>query len=449
MATNPERASLGRRTVLTAGVAGAFSALLGASGCATGGGAKKAGPTLSAGAAAEIKGKISVWSWDVAAKALKRLAPAFEQRHPGASVEIVDIGYDNAYDKITVGLKSGKGLPDVLTIEGSRLPGYIGVFPGGLYDLTTLAGRHKAEFAPSAWKYSTDAQGKVFALPWDSGPCALYYRADMFEKAGVDPNSIATWDDYVSAGERVKAETGKKLLIMDPQEDSMFPMLLQQQGQRYFRDGKVALSSEQAVRAGKLLKTLADKDLIAFEKGWDGLVAGTKAGKAATTPYAVWWAGTLTDEMPELKGKFGVVPLPAFDAGGVRTSNDGGSTLAVSGHSTNAPAAWAFIEFVLADTANQVSMLKNEGLFPAYLPALKDPFVTAPQPYFGDRPVFKTFAELADKVPSVEDSKDDPKARDIMWRSVSGILLHDDDPKKALDSAAKQVAAGTGRAIAG
>ncbi|TDD39994.1 sugar ABC transporter substrate-binding protein [Actinomadura sp. KC06] len=453
MATSPERTSssaprVGRRTVLTAGVAGTVSALLAAAGCATGGGVKKTGPTLNAGGSGAIKGTVSVWSWDVAAKALKRLAPSFEQRHPGTKVEVIDIGYDNAYDKITVGLKSGKGLPDVLTVEGGRMPGYIGVFPGGLYDLTSLAGRHKAQFAPAAWKDVTDQNGKVFALPWDSGPCALYYRADMFEKAGVDPDSIATWDDYVRAGEQIKSRTGKKLLVMDPQEDSIFPMLLQQQGQRYVKNGEIVVADQRAIRAATLLKTLADKDLITFEKGWDGLVAATKAGKVATTPYAVWWSGTLTDEMKELKGRFGVVPLPAFDPGGVRTSNDGGSTLAVSGHSANARAAWAFIEFALADVANQVSMLKNEGLFPAYLPALKDPFVTAPQPYYGDDPVFKVFADLADKVPPVEETKDGPKARDIVNGTISGIVLHGKDPQKALDSAAKQIAAATGRPIA-
>src|SRR5262249_40642141 len=147
--------------------------------------------------------------------------------------------------------------------------------------------------------------------------------------------SIRTWDDYVRAGEQIKAKTGKKLLVMDPAEDSTFPMMLQQQGQRYFKDGKVVVADQQAVRAATLLKTLADKGLVDFEKGWDGLVAATKAGKVATTPYAVWWSGTLTDEMKELKGKFGVVPLPAFDPGGVRTSNNGGSTLAVAGQTKN------------------------------------------------------------------------------------------------------------------
>ncbi|GAA4611554.1 extracellular solute-binding protein [Actinoallomurus liliacearum] len=439
--------SLKRRSALTAGFAGVMSVLLAVSGCATGGTARRPGPALKSGSAVALKGDVTVWSWDVAAKALKRLAPAFEQQHPGVKVKVVDVGYDNAYDKITVGMRSGQGLPDVLTVEGSKLPSYIGNFPRGLYDLTSLAGRYKSSFAPATWANVTDERGRVFALPWDSGPCALFYRTDLFQQAGVDPASIHTWDDYVRAGEQIKAKTGKKLLVMDPAEDSMFPMMLQQQGQRYFKDGKVAVAGRQAVRAATLLKTLADKGLVDFEKGWDGLVAATKAGKVATTPYAVWWSGTLTDEMKELKGKFGVVPLPAFDAGGVRTSNDGGSTLAVAGQTKNPQAAWAFVEFALADAANQASMLKTEGLFPAFLPALNDPYVSAPQDYYGGRPVFKTFADLERTVPPVEYTKDGSKASDIINGTISGIVLHHDDPQKALNSAAQQIAAATGRAV--
>ena len=46
-------------------------------------------------------------------------------------------------------------------------------------------------------------------MPWDSGPVVLYYRRDMFEKAGVDPASIETWDDFVEAGKKVVAANGE------------------------------------------------------------------------------------------------------------------------------------------------------------------------------------------------------------------------------------------------
>ncbi|WP_441247901.1 ABC transporter substrate-binding protein [Kitasatospora sp. McL0602] len=437
-----------RRSLLTTGLA-ATAGVLALGGCATGGAAEPV-RSLARTPSAPLAGTVTVWSWDVAAQAMKRLAPAFQQQHPGTTVQVVDIGYDSAYDKITVGLQAGTGLPDLLTVEGSRLPGYLGNFPAGFYDLTTLAGPHQGEFAPAAWGTVTDTRGRVRALPWDLGPCGLFYRTDLFRQAGIDPATLLTWDDYVDAGVRLKSATGRPLLVMDSVKDSTMAMLLQQQGQSYFAGGgKVAVDTPQAVKALTLLKTLADKGLVDYEKGWDGLVTATKAGKAATAPTAAWWSGTLTGEMPELKGRFGVMPLPAFEPGGPRTSNDGGSTLAVTAQSRNPQLAWAFTEFLLADRANQVSMLKTEGLFPAYLPALDDPFLGSPQEYYGGQAAFRVFAELAKSIPAVEYTKDGAKAADIMNTTVSGVLLHGDDPAKALGSAARQIAAATGRPTLG
>lgn len=435
-----------RRSALRLGIGALAVAVTG--GCATGGGKKTPAPTIKAGAQAQVAGSITVWSWDVAAKALKRLAPAFEQQHPGVKVNVVDIGYDNAYDKITVGLKSGSGLPDVLQVEGPKMQSYIGTFPSGFYDLSTLAGPLKSQFNAAAWATGTDGAGKVYALPWDIGPCGVFYRTDIFQQAGVDPTSIHTWDDYVAAGVQIKARTGKKLLVVDPTQDSTFGMMLQQQGQGYFKDDKVAVATPAAVRAMTIMKQLNDKGLVDYEKGWDALVSATKDGTVATTPTAVWWSGTLTDEMPELKGKFGAIPLPAFTAGGIRTSNNGGSLLNITAQSKNAATAWAFIQFALANTDNQVSMLKNEGIFPAFEPALSDPYITGPQDYYGGQTTFKTFADLAKDIPPVQYTADYSKAADLVDTATGAVMQGGKDPKATLESAAQQIASATGRQIA-
>ncbi|MFG2517516.1 ABC transporter substrate-binding protein [Streptomyces sp. NPDC048527] len=441
MSTRPTR-----RAVLVTGLATAATSLV--TGCAMGGAGGGGTRDISGkegDAKAEVSGEITVWSWDVAAKAMKRLARTFEKRHPGTTVDVVDIGYDNAYDKITVGLRGGSGLADVLTVEGSYMPRYTANFPSGFYDLTSLGGRYGGDFDRAAWRTVTGKAGAVLALPWDIGPCALYYRTDHFRAAGIDPKTLLTWDDYVAAGVRTKNATGRKLLILDSTDAGILPMLLQQQGQSYFKGGRVAVDTPEAVRAMTLMKTLHDKDLVDYEKGWDGLVTGTKEGKVTTTPTAAWWTGTLTEEMPELKGKFGVVPLPGFTADGIRTSNIGGSTLSVPAQSKNPRLAWAFIEFLLTGKANQVSMLKREGLFPAYLPALDDPYLSAKQDYFGGQPALDVFARLARSIPPVEYNKDDAKASDIMISAVNGVMLRGKDPHATLSSAAAQIAAATGR----
>ncbi|NUP50277.1 MAG: sugar ABC transporter substrate-binding protein [Catenulispora sp.] len=438
-----------RRSALIAGYACITALVLAVTGgCATGNGKKDPAPAISTGAQAKIDGTVTIWSWDVAAKALQRLAPAFEQAHPGTKIDVVDIGYDNAYDKITVGLKSGAGLPDILQVEGPKMQSYIGTFPTGFYDLTTLAAPLKGQFNAAAWRTGSDDKGKTYALPWDIGPVGVFYRTDLFQQAGVDPASIKTWDDYIAAGVQIKAKTGKKLLVVDPTGDSTFAVMLQQQGQGYFKDGKIAVNTPAAVKAMTVMKELNDKGLVDYEKGWDALVSATKDGKVATTPTAAWWSGTLTDEMKELQGKFDVMPLPAFADGGVRTANNGGSLLSISAQSKNSATAWAFIQFMLADQANQVSMLKNEGLFPAFTPALSDPYVTAPQDYYGGKTVFKTFADLAEDIQPVEYTGDYSKAGDLVTTATTSVMQGGKDPKAELDSAAKQIASATGRQIA-
>ncbi|MFJ9444536.1 ABC transporter substrate-binding protein [Kitasatospora sp. NPDC101235] len=434
-----------RRRILSAGLAGSALLVAGATGCATGGAGGTSAKQLTGSPGAALAGKVTIWSWDVAAKAMQRLGKVFEQAHPGTTIEVVDIGYDNAYDKITVGLGAGSGLPDILTVEGHKLPTYIGNFPNALVDLTSRALNLKSQFAEASWRTVTDARGRVHALPWDSGPCALFYRRDLFRQAGIDPAGLNTWDDYVTAGTTLKAATGKKLLILDAKQDSLFAMLLQQQGQRWFTDGKVAVATPAAERALTLLKQLVDRDLVDFENGWDGLVSGTHDGKAATTPTAAWWDGTLTAEMADLSGKFGVVPLPAFTPGGVRTSNTGGSTLCVTAQSRNPETAWAFLSFLLADKANQASMMQHEGLFPAYLPALDDPYFQQPAPYYGGQPTMQMFAGLTRGIPTVELTADDSKAGDIVTTAVNQVLHNGADPGTVLRSAARQIATATGR----
>ena len=50
--------------------------------------------------------------------------------------------------------------------------------------------------------------GHVYAIPWDIGPCAVYYRRSIFRKYGIDPGKIETWSDYIAAGRMIVRESG-------------------------------------------------------------------------------------------------------------------------------------------------------------------------------------------------------------------------------------------------
>lgn len=440
-----------RRTSLVAALAAAALTL---SACAFGGGTGNppAGnnTTPPAPTDGKLSGEITVWSWDVAAVALKRLGAEFETANEGVTVNVVDTGYDNAYDKISVGLQASTGLPDVITLEVDVTQGYVTGFPDGFTDLTPAFGDDKDSFDPFKWQVGSSEDGKLRVAPWDSGTVALYYRADYFDEAGVDPESFSTWDELVAVGEKIKDKTGHTLLSADLTGSGLFQMLLQQNGQGVFNEaGEITVSSPEAVKVLTLIKTLNDKGLIKNVKGWDARVTSAKDGDSAVTPEAVWWIGTLEGDAPELSGTYGVRPLPVFAEGGARTSNSGGSGLAVPAQAKNPALALAFTEYVLANTDNQASMMTNEGLFPAYLPALETEFFQQPSPYFKDQPVYKVFSELTAEIPPISFSSDSAMANDVLGNTVSSVVLSGADPAKALEDAAKQLANATGRTIAG
>lgn len=437
-----------KKKMLTLAALAAASAVA-LSGCATGGvpGAGSGGATLDPDA--KLDGEITVWSWDVGATALKRLAADFEAAHEGTKVTVVDIGYDNAYDKMSVGFQAGTGLPDVVTIETDAAPGYITQFPKGMLDLNPILGADEADFDPFKWSAGSDASGSLRIAPWDSGTVALYYRTDIIAEAGVDIEAVQTWDDLIAAGKTIKQKTGHTLLSTDIAAGGGFQMLLQQLGKGLFDEkGEITVDSPEAVRVLTMLKEMNEAGLIKNVTGWDGRVTSAKDGDSAVTADAVWWIGTLQGDAPEHSGKYAVLPLPAFDEGGTRTSNNGGSGLAVPAQAKNPQLAAAFVDFVLADADNQASMMKDEGLFPSYLPALKSDYFSQPVEYFGGQPVYETFAELTGEIPPIVYTSDSAEATDIVSNAVSAAVLNGADPATVLADAAKQLATSTGREIA-
>lgn len=233
----------------TAGLGG-----LGLTGLAALTGCSGSGDTGAGGSGATgdpRKGRITVWSWQGPAAELKALIPEFNKTYPDIQVTVEDIGNPAIWDKITAGLAAGgQGLADVLHIGVDYLPGYVERFPGGLADLAPLgATAHKDAFAAGLWQTVSPDGKRVNALPWEANSAGFYYRADLFERAGVDVGALQTWDETIEVGKQLKARTGAHLLGIDkpasqPDAANFFQMLLQLQGAFYFDlEGRITLDS--------------------------------------------------------------------------------------------------------------------------------------------------------------------------------------------------------------
>lgn len=389
-------------------------------------------PRAAEPAAAE--GAIEIWSWNIAAASLEKLVPPFRVTYPEVDVRVTMSGA-NMQSRFLLSLSANVGAPDISQLQLVEAPFYVQT--RRLADLSTVAARYAAQFPASFWRNCV-ADGKVYAVPWDMGPCAVFYKRPLFERYGIDPETIETWADYIAAGKKILEGSGGKTKMMflpTGQLEPMFEILIQQTGGQIFdEEGRVAINSAEVFEALDVIRQLLDSGICVNAPMWShSLYASLKSDTVATYPMAVWFGGTIRDHAPETSGKWGVFRLPAVAHGGLRTSNLGGSVLVIPDQSQHKEAAWAFIEYALCTPEGQLEQFKNFDLFPALLTTHDAPFFDEPVEFFAGQKVRRLFAEDITRIPALNRTIDWQEAMRYVreelsaWRAAGG-----GDPREVL-----------------
>ena len=408
---------------------------------------------LAAAQNTDLSGDITVTAWDVAAEALQGAVAGFNEQYPNVTVTVENLGNQQVYDRGLAGCAAGGAdLPDVYAVENNEAEVFWNRFPGCFTDLNTLgASEIRAEFPDFKWTELTLGD-QVFAVPWDSGPVVTFYRRDLYEQAGISPDDIETWDDFIAAGRTLDEATGAKMLWFDFSDDGVWRQLANQNGCFYFDDAGETITANQpgCVAAMDTMKKLYDAEVVEIVD-WNGAIQAIKGDTLAGAVFGGWYVGTIQGNAPEQEGNWGVYPMPASEAGGVRAANLGGSALAIPASSDNPEAAMAFIRYALASTEGQVGMLENFGLVPSYLPALEDPYVQEGVPYWGDEAIWEEILATLGEIPQARGTQYFQEARQIVTNTLSQYLSENayDSAQAAMDEAANQIAGATGLPIAG
>lgn len=405
---------------------------------------------MAAAPAAAQSTTVTVWSWNVAASALKSTLEGFNKKYPDIKVDVQDLGNNQVYDKALAACAAGgQGLPDIVTVENYEAEVFWNRFPDCFTDATKLGYTpEKQALFPEFKRTELEIDGVAYAVPWDSGPVTMYYRRDYYEKAGVDPLTIKTWDDFIAAGKKVMAANpGTVMTQADFNGDSeWFRMISNEQGCGYFStDGQsITINQPACVATLEKLKQMKDAGIITAAI-WDEKIQSNSAGKVATQMYGGWYEGTIRSGSPDLAGKWGVYPMPSLTADGPHAANLGGSSLAISSASQNKEAAWKFVDYALLTNEGQVTMLKSFGLVPSLLTADKDAFAKEAQPYWGGQAIW---ADILATLPKIVPSRGTAFQSDAegIYRVTQTKYLAGGfpDAKTALDDAAKQIESATG-----
>ncbi|WP_160724271.1 ABC transporter substrate-binding protein [Bacillus sp. USDA818B3_A] len=394
----------------------------------------------------EVSGEITVASWNLAADSLKEEAANFMKKYPKAKVKIEYVTSD--YKSITPPLTSGKGAPDVMQIQQRDFANFLDVFEGQFVDLTARLDGKEQEFAEVALNQVKDKDGKVMGLPWDLGPVGIYYRKDMFEKAGVDPASIKTWDQYIEAGKKIQAANNVKMLALGMSSKDiaeMYRMLMNQLGAQYYdQDGNIQFATEKNIEAINMFKKFVDAGLVVDAPTWDDRIRAFANNKIATAVYPVWYAGTIKTQAEDQKGKWGIMPMPGFTDGGPNQSHSGGSTLAISTQSKNKELAWKFIEYTLMTNEGQDVQMKY-GLFPSWQPYYETEKFKEVDEYFGVA-LSEFFGKVSTNIPTIDYGAHFLDVNDAIVGAL-GDVMEGKDVKESLKKAEEKAAKATGLKI--
>ena len=395
--------------------------------------------------------EITVWAWNVAAKALMESAKTFNEKYPKIKVTVQEYGLaQNVYERYSVILSSGVGVPDIIQIESDYIQTFAETYPKYFFDMRKYIDI-EGKVDPSKIATSYDSEGKLISIPWDSGPVVMFYREDLFNQAKIDINSIVTFEDYIEAGKKLQKVFPNIAMTGLPftQDENLFRCLLVANKSYYLNSkGEITVASAKAIETLEMIKRLIDEGIAKNTINWDGGIMANKNGEIASWIMGGWWGGTIKTQMPEMKGKWKIMPIPAFPDG-VRASSSGGAGLSITASDpVKQAAALEFIKESLMNVDNQLMMYEQFSLFPSYLPTYDDARFLKSDDYFGDN-FNKILADVTKEIPNViYSSKDFAEIKNTVVSVYEDVLNNNRDIKSALEQAASQINGATGRAIA-
>lgn len=353
--------------------------------------------------AAEAGGpaKLELWTFvNTHARWYRSMAEDYKKEvNPDFDLTVTEIAYADMHDKLQIALQTGGvGAPDISDIEQGRFGGFLRGADPGLVDLNdrlTEGGYLEKLVAAREALYSY--QGHIYGIEHALTPVVLYYRADVWEGAGVNLEEIETWDDYIAAAKGVVSDDVKALAF--PAHE----VLLRQRGADYFdADGNVTLDTALSVETMDWILALRDTHAIATQAPAtnDEWWAAVKDGKFLSQVGADWYGGFFKDNAPDLAGKWKAIPLPAWEAGGVRTSCYGGTGSCIVKTSAHAEEAWKFLEYSMLSVEGNVRRFEMTTLFPPFIPAMDNERLHAADAYFSGQDLGALFAQVGPDVPA-------------------------------------------------
>ncbi len=318
---------------------------------------------------------LRLWAMGREGEVVTQLIPAYEKGHPGVKVEVQQIPWSAAHEKLLTAYV-GDATPDIAMLGNTWVPEFSAV--DALEPLDSLvassADAPKADYFPGIWNTNV-VEGVTYGIPWYTDTRVIFYRTDLLTAAGY--NSMpTTWADWRTAMQKIKSRmTARQYPLLIPITEWPPPVILGlQAGSTLLKDNGQfgAFHDPPFMKAFDFYVSLYHDGLAPALSGSEisNLYQEFERGNIAMYISGPWQIGEFTNRLPKnMQDKWMTASLPGMNGPGVSLA--GGASLSLFRRSTHKREAWQLMEF-LSRPEVQLQFYKLTGDLPARRAAWND-----------------------------------------------------------------------------
>lgn len=179
------------------------------------------GPSTTSGPRART---LRFWAMGGEASNVIKLLPAFERERPGLKVVVDQIPFTTAHEKLLTAF-AGDATPDVTQLGNTWIPELVAL---NALEPESLPSVKPEDYFEGIWATNVLA-GQTWGVPWYVDTRLLFYRRDLFARAGLDgmPQTWPAFDAALTALQQ-KAGVAHPLLLPLNEFEPLLAFCLQQ-----------------------------------------------------------------------------------------------------------------------------------------------------------------------------------------------------------------------------
>ena len=275
---------------------------------------------------------VQFWAMGREGEVVRQLIPDFEREHPGVRVEVQQLPWSAAHQKLLTAF-AGDALPDVAQLGNTWLPEFVALHALDPVEPSVV---DAGDYFPGIWQTNVIDQ-TAYGVPWYVDTRLLFYRSDLLAEAGYarPPTTWTEWTDMLRAIKQRAGPHRHGALLPLNEYQPLLALALQQEAP-LLRDGDTRgnFRSADFKRALRFYQGLFDNGFAPATSAnqisnvWDEFARGT------FTFYITgpWSIGELKRRLPaSLQASWMTAPLPGPE--GPSYSVAGGSSLVVFSNS--------------------------------------------------------------------------------------------------------------------